>query len=168
MPFNGGDAHVWGLEGEIEAHLTEAFEIDASYSYLHYRYTRIKDPSSFVTIGMVTPFTPSTKWSIGAQYEFTLPAELGTFTPRIDASYQSSVFTLPTNSASNRIDGYTTENARFTWRSPDSLWDVSAAVTNLSDEYYYLTLNDLSATGGFIQGQPGRPREFAFSVKRKF
>jgi len=46
---------------------------------------------------------------------------------------------------------------------------VSAEVTNLFDKYYYLTHSaGSSLDSDFITGQPGRPREWAVSVKKKF
>jgi hypothetical protein len=42
-------------------------------------------------------------------------------------------------------------------------------VTNLTDKYDYLTINDQSIGGqGHTNAQPGRPREWAVSVKKKF
>jgi iron complex outermembrane receptor protein len=51
----------------------------------------------------------------------------------------------------------------------DDLWQVALEGTNVTDEYYYVTLFDLSNNAaGYIHGQPSRPREFAMSVKRNF
>ena len=38
-------------------------------------------------------------------------------------------------------------------------------VTNLTDEYYYVTLFDLWGPAGYIHGQPSRPRECGDDVQ---
>ena len=46
---------------------------------------------------------------------------------------------------------------------------IAAEVTNLFDEYYFVTSFDLSGAGsGVVAGQPGRPREWALTVKKTF
>jgi iron complex outermembrane receptor protein len=168
LPINGGDAHVWGLEGELEAHPTDAIEIDASYSYIHFKYTRISDPSTGVAIGMVTPYTPMNQWSIGAQWRLDLPSGWGSVTPRIDVNYQTHQYGYAVNAMTNLIDGYDLENMHVTWRSDNDVWEAAFEVTNLADKYYVMSVNDLSTTAGFVTVQPGMPREWNFSIKRKF
>ena len=73
------------------------------------------------------------------------------------------------NKPSNHIDGYTLANARLTWRNADEDLEVAFEVKNLFDKYYLLTSFDLTGAGaGFVAGQPGRPREWAVSVKKSF
>jgi iron complex outermembrane receptor protein len=55
------------------------------------------------------------------------------------------------------------------WRNAGRNLDVSLEVTNVFDKYYFLTLFDQTIGGqGHVTGQPGRPREWAVSVKKKF
>jgi iron complex outermembrane receptor protein len=164
---NIGDADVWGFEIEAEWHATDKFTMDASYGYLDFEYTAV-NPASPVKIGMVSPYTPESKASLGLQYDFTLGGG-GTVTPRIDVAYTDQVYSNAANAPTNLIDAYTLVNARLTWRSMDDAWQVALEGTNVTDEYYYVTLFDLSNNAaGYIHGQPSRPREFAMSVKRNF
>ena len=169
---NVGDAGVWGIEVEGEWHPTDAFSLDASYSYLNFEYSKILQiagvPASAVTLNMISPYTPENKFSIGAQYEIHLGNNLGTLTPRIDGNYQGTIYANAVNAATNRINAYWLLNGRITWRSPSDNWEVSAEATNLMDTYYYQTLFDLYTANGYIDGQPGRPIEWAISVKRRF
>jgi iron complex outermembrane receptor protein len=49
------------------------------------------------------------------------------------------------------------------------MWEAALEVTNLFDNYYYLTSFNLSAVGtGFWKVQPARPREWALTVTRRF
>ena len=165
---NVGDAEVWGVELEAEWHPTDAFEMDASFSTLDFEYQTIVPGATAVTLGMITPYTPETKWSLGLQYAFTL-GNGGTLTPRIDASFQDEVYANAVNAPTNLIEDYTLVNARVTWQSVNAQWQLALEGTNLTDEYYYVTLFDLSSNAaGYIHGQPSRPREWAVTVKRSF
>jgi iron complex outermembrane receptor protein len=105
---------------------------------------------------------------LGIQYDLDL-GSAGSLTPRFDAAYQSTIYTTSANRASNRIDSYTVANARLTWRNASEDLDVSLEVTNLFDKYYLLTVYDQTVGGqGYATGQPGRPREWAVSLKKKF
>ena len=164
---NIGDADVWGAEIEAEWHPGDKLSIDASYSHLNFDYTRI-DPASSVKTGMITPYTPENKASFGLQYAFPV-GHGGTITPRVDASYTDQVYSDAVNAPTNLIDAYTVVNGRVTWRSADNGWEVALEGTNLTDEYYYVTLFDLSRNAaGYIDGQPSRPREWAVTFKRSF
>jgi iron complex outermembrane receptor protein len=59
-------------------------------------------------------------------------------------------------------------NARLIWRNADADWETSLEATNITDKYYFVTRFDQFTTTGVTDGQPGRPREFALTVKKKF
>ena len=170
---NAGDAQIRGAELETEIHPFEHFSIDGSISYLHFKYTSINPAAggpgrpTGPQFGMVPAYTPTRKWSVGMQYEIPL-GSLGSLTPRVDASYQGDLYTNGANAATNRIASYTLANARLTWRNSADSWESSFEVTNLTDEYYFLTRFDQYTLTGLSDGQPGRPREWALTVKRKF
>jgi len=170
LPANAGDAHVKGVELETSLRPVEGFLIDGSVSYLDFNYTRI-DPAASgpggVLKGYTAPFTSKWKWSLGAQYAIQL-GDKGSLTPRVDASYQSGVYTNAVNAPTNRVAGYTVANGRVTWQNPGKDLEVSVEVTNMFDKYYMLNIFDLSATAGYAVGQPGRPREWAVSVIKRF
>ena len=170
---NAGDAQIKGAELEAEIHPIQHLSIDGSFSYLNFKYTRINPAAGGPTrptgpqFGMVPAYTPTRKWSVGVQYEIPL-STLGTLTPRIDASYQGDLYTNGANAATNHIDSYTVANARLTWRNSEGSWESSFEVTNLTDQYYFLTRFDQYTLTGVTDGQPGRPREWALTVKRRF
>jgi iron complex outermembrane receptor protein len=173
LPQNAGDADVKGLELEAMIRPTDALSIDASYSYLDFQYTSINPQAggptrpTGVQDWMVTPYTAKSKWSIGAQYEIAVGK--GTVTPRIDASHQGDMYSNAVNGPRNKIDAYLLMNARVTWRTAEKDWETSFEITNLANKYYLLTSFDLTGAGaGNTNGQPGRPREVAFTVKKQF
>nr|WP_299594809.1 TonB-dependent receptor [Sphingomonas bacterium] len=189
---NAGDADIKGFELETSLRPVDGMIIDASLSYLDFKYKKFATfavpdtrvgaaPGSTVNVsvggttnlngpqfGDYPAYTPKWKWSVGAQYEVDL-GNAGTVTPRLDAAFQDDLFFNATNRPSNKIEDYVVANARLTWANTDKDLEVSAEVTNLFDKYYLLTGFDLTLAGsGFASGQPGRPREWAVSVKKKF
>ena len=182
LPVNAGDADIKGLEVEVTLRPTEGMTIDGALSYMDFEYKKFGSYTAGTTtvsvggptnlsgpqFGDYAPYTPEWKWSIGAQYRIDL-GTAGSLTPRVDGSYQSKVYTVAANRATNRIDAYGVANARLTWRNADEDLDVSLEVTNLFDEYYLLTIYDQTVgSQGYSNAQPGRPREWAVSVKKKF
>ena len=168
LPINAGDAHVKGFEVETSIQPSEGLLVDASVSYLDFTYTYVNPAAGGIDLTDVSPYTPDLKWSFGVQYEAQLGGNNGTLTPRFDASYQGDIFTNASNSSLGKIHSYVLANARLTWRDADDTWEAALEVTNLFDRYYFQTKFDLSGLAGFTSGQPGRPREWAFTVKRNF
>ena len=173
LPANVGAADVQGAELEAGLRPLDGLLIDAAVSYLDFEYTSI-DPRAGgptnptgVQQGMISPYTPELKWSAGVQYEIPLGAS-GSLTPRLDAAYQKEIYTTAVNSDRGKIDDYTVANARLTWRNADQQWESSLEVTNLFDEYYFATMFEVAAAAGVVSAQPGRPREWALTVKKRF
>lgn len=175
--LNAGDAHVKGFEAELTLKPTTGLLIDASLSYLDFKYTRLTAGAAYPTnpggAALTDPSgAPKWKWTAGAQYRFDI-AGLGSITPRLDLQYQDKLYTGPSVVAGVRnltfIPAYTIGNARVTWRNEDDNLELALEVTNLFNKYYYLNVFDLRGAGaGFKKGQPGRPREWAVTLKKKF
>ena len=141
--------------------------IDASVSYLDFKYDRV-DPLTGITLNMKTPFTPEWKFSAGAQYKFEVVGA-GWITPRLDYAYQSSNYSSAQNRPMNRVDAYGIFNGRITFTSADSDWEAAISVTNITNKFYYLNKYERELPPYFVvNGQPGRPREWAVSLKRRF
>ena len=69
----------------------------------------------------------------------------------------------------NFLPSFTTVNARLTWQNEAEDVSISAQVTNLTNEYYYLSrFNLLGAGAGFDKALPAAPREWAVTVRKKF
>jgi iron complex outermembrane receptor protein len=170
---NAGDAEVKGAELEINYRPIPGLAIDGTYSWLDFKYTDINPAAGGPTrptgpqFGMRPAYVPETKWSLGAQYEFGI-GDWGSLIPRVDVSYQGDLYTNGANAPTNLIESYTLVNARLTWRDAEGIWEASVEATNLTDEYYFLTRFDQFTLTGITDGQPGRPREYALTVKRNF
>jgi iron complex outermembrane receptor protein len=180
LPVNAGDADIKGFEVETSIRPIAGMIIDGSVSYIDFEYKRFASfpapgPNGTtidVSVGGPTningpqfgdypAYTPKWKWiDLGGA---------GTLTPRYDMAFQDDVHFNAANRATNKIEDYVLANARLTWANAEKDLEVSAEVTNLFDKYYLLTGFEFTlAGGGFVSGQPGRPREWAISVKKKF
>ena len=166
---NAGNAHEKGFEAETTIRPVQGLTIDGSLSYLDFHYTSLAASVTSTSIDDPLAGAPKWKWTAGGQYEIDAGG-IGSFTPRIDATYQSKIYTgFKFAGAAQYIPAYTVLNGRLTWQNPGK--DLSAAleVTNLTNKYYYLTLFDLRAAGaGLDKAQPGRPREWAITLRKKF
>jgi iron complex outermembrane receptor protein len=183
QPNNVGAAKVKGIELETTIRPLPGLTLDGAFSYLDFQYKKLTGATT-VTLGMITPYTPKTKYSFGVQYD--IPEVVGgTLSARFDGSYQSKVYTealnydavtvptraggpLPTLIATNRINGYFLGNGRLTWKSGENDWSLSAEVQNIFNKYYFSSLYEQYASPGTISGAPGMPRTFALTVKRNF
>jgi iron complex outermembrane recepter protein len=187
--LNAGNAIVKGFELEMNARPAEGLLIDASLSYITQKLksnsldpnaTFTGDPARGGTVGVNPagvrasdpPGVPKWKFNAGVQYKADL-GNSGSITPRIDVSYQDKQYTGPAVIAGvrtlNFLPSFTTLNGRLTWRNADDDVSVSLEVTNITNEYYFLSrFNLLGAGAGFDKALPAAPREWAVTVKKTF
>ena len=168
LPTNAGNAHIKGGEAEFNFRPNAALTVDGSFSYVGFNYTNVATALTGVTKGMRTPYNPKWKYSLGAQYEIEA-GSIGSITPRVDMAYQSAIYANAVNGPLNRIGGYNVANARLIYRNADKDWEAALEVTNFTNKYYFLSNFDLTGAGaGLASNQPGRPREWALTIKKKF
>ena len=179
-PDNIGAADVKGLEFEVSIYPADGFSIDGSVSFLDFEYTSPAigaflisgaDANGNPVVGAVpangiTPYTPELNYSIGAQYDYETDA--GTFSARVDGSYQGDLFTNAENTTWAEIPGRFLGNARLTWTTKDDDWRVSLEVQNVFDKYYFQTVSDVTTSLGLVTGVPGLPRTWSLAVERRF
>lgn len=167
-PVNAGDADMKGVELEITARPLDGLSIDASASWLDFELKRIGATGATIvgiTKNNKAPYAPEWKLGAGIQYSFDL-GNAGTVTPRFDINYQSHFFSNIDNNPLAKVEGYALSNARIMFEDANREWQVSLAVTNLFDKYYYQ--NKIRYPIGIVVGQPALPREWKVSVRRSF
>jgi iron complex outermembrane receptor protein len=167
---NAGDGRIRGFEAEMGLSPVDGFDIDASLSYLSGKWKTI-DPRVGNAILLTDPLTsPKWKWSIGAQYKIDL-GNSGSFTPRVDANYTGKT-TAGRTVGGGPIEYFpsvTLANLRMTWQNADEDLSISFEGSNLFDKYYHpFRFAAVFAFSGTIYSQVGKPREWAFTVKKKF
>jgi iron complex outermembrane receptor protein len=110
---------------------------------------------------------PETNWSLSAQYDFYL-GNGSRLSPRVDVYGQDDICTA-VNSLNSCSKGYELLNTRVEWASNNSEWKVALGLNNATDKEYFLNRFDGTAFGQpYVQGQPGRPREWYLQVNREF
>ncbi len=169
LPDNVGDSVIKGAEVEAEIHPIDNMLVDLAGSYLDFHYTKVDTSNTGISESDTSPFTPRWKLDAGLQYRINIGG--GSITPRVDYRYQAQVYVLPENYALSRIPSYGITNARITYRDAGDDWELALEGTNLTNEYYYVNVADNSppaSSNEFTSVIPGRPREFAISVKRIF
>jgi iron complex outermembrane receptor protein len=162
--LNIGDARVRGFELETTLRPVPGLSIDGAMSLTDFEFTSINYPTTAIVVGANRPGIGEWKWSLGAQYEADLGGNWGSLTPRVDISYTPGYCGNFTCDPNVTVESYTLVNARLTWRSADEDWSVALEATNLFDKFYYL--NKFATF--YVNGQPGRPREVAVTVRRNF
>ena len=169
--FNAGDADIKGYEIEVEAHPVDDMTIDATFSDLNFKYTRLLADGNGnnitgLTVGQKAPGQIDMKWSVGAQYMFRL-ASGASVTPRVDYSFTGGFNTNAVFASSNRVNGYHLGDARLTYKAPEDSWEVSAVVKNFTDKTYYVSNFDLLSSSGAQYGLLAQPREYQVQIKKK-
>jgi iron complex outermembrane receptor protein len=161
--LNIGDAEVKGFELETFIKPVPGLQIDGSWSLTDFKFTSINYPTTSIVVGASRPGIGKWKWSYGIQYEADLG--FGTLTPRVDINNTPGYCGDFLCSPNAKVEKYTIVNARLTFQTIDKDWKVSLEATNLFEKYYYL---NKFQNAFYTTGQPGRPREIAVSVNRRF
>ena len=178
---NAGDATLKGAEIELQLEPVDRLVIDASASFLDFQYDELSGCSPALDTSCTSPFgglgaglrygmelarAPDRQLSAGIQYSIDI-GNAGTLTPRFDISYQSSYNTDAVNKVLAVVPAYTLLNGRLAWNSADDDWQVALLVTNITNQLYYTNVapQDNSAS---VAGNPGMPRQWSVSVKRRF
>ena len=164
-----------GAELEITAEPIRNLKINASSAF--YEYISNDSPGQDGYEDPSTREQPRVTFDLGAQYTINL-GDFGALTPRMDMFYQSE----RTNGGSlglpetlyTTIPGYTLVNARISFESNDGKWTAALGAENLFNKFYWYQLSPDHTNDGTNSlvysrvGSPGRPREIAFTLERKF
>jgi iron complex outermembrane receptor protein len=166
-------AKVKGLE--LEASVFPLDRLAFNYSF-GYNFTKVDAASTQIGYTDSSVFNqPKINMSAGLQYAIPV-GSAGTLTPRIDAFYQSHRTNGPVTSPQKDPDwiigGYTLLNARLAFATAEDNWEVALSATNLGNKFYWQQLAAATTATGAVTdaraGTPGRPREWALTVKKSF
>jgi iron complex outermembrane receptor protein len=183
---NGANAHIYGLEGDMNWLLSERIELNAGWGYLHARYTSFPDGNVYVA----NDTTPACGVNPAACVGNSFPAKNLAGNALVDApkltAYVRPQYTLPEGRFGKLIfssivnyraktyfdvgnqlpdDSRTLLSVRIQWLSPDARWSVAVDGENLTGREYYLS-RVVEASGGFEV--PAPPRQGYVSANVKF
>jgi iron complex outermembrane receptor protein len=135
---NAGSAHVYGVESEFDALVTDAFKVHAAATWLHARYQQYVGPDParplFPTVdfsGNALNNAPSFKMDLAPEYTWHMQS--GTLALRGQATYSSRFYFGPANIDLLSQGSYVKLNAFLTFTSKKN-YDVTAFVRNLTDK----------------------------------
>ena len=177
--LNAGKSRIYGVEIEAGLRPLPGLNLSASYGYLN---TRVQEltlptlpiPGSLYDLPILTtqqgqrlPFSPKHKLSIAAQYTVPTSGDIGEISLGWTYSYTSTnIVTFA--SAAGRLPPVETVNYNVSWDSVmGSDFDVSAFVTNATDDLVYTAVND-QTTSGFVSKFIGEPRMYGLRVRYNF
>ena len=169
-------AKIKGAELELTMRPVEELLLTANAGYTKFTSDSVifqQLPFSGITPSGEPPYVPEWTASAAAQYSFNLPNG-GAISPRVDAFMTTRICSGAANSVgytglTSCAGGYTLLNARLEYAAMDRKWTTAVGVDNLADKQYWLNIFDLTAFGEpTIEGQPGAPREWFFTMTRKF
>ncbi len=172
--------HATGFELELTAEPISKLLLNANAGMYKWSSASKIAPGS---AGYIDPTVREQgRWSFSAGGQYTFETDgWGSIIPRVDMFYQgrrtNGNLQYPQVPGANDVPSYVLVNARITYTSNDGKWSLSASAQNLFNKFYWDQLQSSSDNtpgptfgtptyGRF--GQPGRPREFAFTLKRTF
>ena len=119
------------------------------------------------TVDRTAVLTP--EWTFNSLVRYQWSALSGTLMVQADVNYMDEHFFQLKNSPVGAEDSYVLANARLSYFSGDSHWDVTAFVNNIADEEYRTMVFDLAAAapaGGFglAENYYGTPRWWGVTI----
>ncbi|MEJ0037649.1 MAG: TonB-dependent receptor [Gammaproteobacteria bacterium] len=165
---NAGDARIKGAELEIEGVIDGGFSVLASASYIDAKYTSVfaSAASQGITTANKLPKTPKTKFSVGPQYDLTLPNS-GVLRFGADYTHTSDMFNDAPNSPLLHRPAVNNWNAAVHYLSPETRYELTLGGTNLSDERY-IVVGSVNGAEGETVATYSRPREWYLTLRVNF
>jgi len=170
--INAAKAHVWGLESELNARISDAVTVYGAGSYTKFKYDELGNAGpEFVSNGPLLTsmqrYTPEWKLNVGFQAALPVLTDLGTLVFNGDYAYQTRQFPDARNSPELEIPAYGVANARLTFTTLDNNWSLSLIGTNIFDKEFFYNKGFISGNWQ-IKGNPAPGAEWALSIRRNF
>ena len=189
-PYNVGKSRIWGIELDARLNLFAGFALDGGYTYLNTKVKEVIVPtlpasSPYVVSGPLVPgdeltLSPRHKLTVTGTYTLPLDESLGKVSVSLTYSYSSrqrTTYALRDPAVSVFFGGRDIGvlqprnlfNANLNWnRVAGSPVDLSAFVTNLTNDTYYSHVNGLFPSVGFDTATLGEPRMYGLRLRYSF
>jgi iron complex outermembrane recepter protein len=175
---NGGKSRIYGVEIEGTIAPFQGFTIDASYAYLNSKLKSltpvVPGPGSPYDIFVFTAqpgtrltYTPEHKASVTASYRLPLPENIGAVS--LAATYSYTGDYLVTSGPYGVLPSLELLNLNLNWNSvADKPVDLSLFATNVTNEKYYVSVQDQRSSAGFVSQIMGQPRMYGLRLRYRF
>jgi iron complex outermembrane receptor protein len=175
---NAGKATIQGFELEGSIALS-GFAATFGVGYTDFQYDGFTDallrgqaalaPTALgrVDLDDQQAYTPEWSGNIGLSYRFD--SSIGSFVPRVDASYRSKTYFDAPNTEQIAQAGYEVYNASLRYLTPTEKFSVTGGVTNFTDEAYRVSGNSsLTAASGYAEVVYAPPRQWFVELAYSF
>ncbi|MEZ5744811.1 MAG: TonB-dependent receptor [Sphingomonadaceae bacterium] len=162
---NAGDARIKGFEVELTAAPTEGFLVNASVGYTDSKYTSVLAGAQVaanpfqagVFPGADLPKTPKWKFNVSPRYEVPVGGDASVVI-LADYTHTSKLWNDTERAFLLQRPATDILNGSITFKSGGA-WDLTAGMTNITDERYLVT-GQAQIAGGQFYGTYSRPREW--------
>ena len=175
--INGGKSRIYGVEIDGSVSPFQGFTIEASYAYLN---TKLKSLADTVTLappydifqfaaaeGSRLPFTPENKATVTATYRLPLSEDIGDVAIAATWSYTGDY--LVTQGDFGVLPSVNLLNLNVNWDSISGKpVDLQFFMTNVTNEKYYVSVNDQRTSAGFVSQQMAPPRMYGFRLRYRW
>jgi iron complex outermembrane recepter protein len=166
---NAGEARIMGAELELAARLTRGLDLNLAVGYLDGSYTKL-DPQ-FATLQPALTvdkdLVKAPRWTISTGLEYEWTVSTGFITLRGDYIYKDQIDNDVFNDPRLTQPAFEVANAYASYVTADERWELSLAITNLTDERYRISGN--SSMGlGLAESTFSAPREIGVTLRMKF
>ena len=163
---NAASAEIKGIEAELSAVLSKALRIDGSLGYIDAEYTSFGE-QAIANFPGIESFeianTPEWTANLGATATF-FDNDSGKASARVDYAYRSGQFKEFSNHPSLYQEGYSLLNASVSYVLPSERLELTAGVTNITDEAY-ISSGVFNGGIGYSQAVVSRPREWFLRLR---
>lgn len=160
---NAGQAHIFGIELESAAFVTEHLRLQVAAAYMEGAFDEL-NPGVGVTLGSPLPRLPKWFYSVGAAYNIDHGSGAATRF-NLDYGWRSAQYGSASDVDAVRLDAYGLLNGQVEYTSPDGRWKFAVFGTNLTDEEYLTGGLNLLSLVGILRYDMGRPRELGARLR---
>ena len=171
---NAAQATIYGLDLDTHAKLTRSLSLQASFEWLHARYTNFpNDPSyvpapaggnNLITInGAGFHMANAPDFSAYGAADYTMAVAGGTLDINVNESYSSGYYWDPDNRL--RQPAFALLGGYVKWADGEGKWSYRLWGNNVTGRHYY-TYEDAFAFGDIYS--PAMPATYGVAVERKF
>ncbi|MGP1281589.1 MAG: TonB-dependent receptor [Parasphingopyxis sp.] len=166
---NASDARISGLEFELQALVTDNFEVGGSLGLLDSEYRNFTRQVGGVVedlSGNRLTGAPNTQFNVYGRY--TLPTDIGDFTLRGDFTYTGNRFYDERQLRELSSEGATTNlDMRFSWTSIDERIELAVWAKNLTDEVNIIDVVEVGLFG-YQNVWYNTPRTYGLTLGYRF
>ncbi len=174
--YNAEGAKIYGVEGDLEARVTDALHLNASISVMHTEFSsfpqaqftipRANNQGATLVSGDATgnrlPYSPKFSYTLGADYR--VESGIGPVTFNVTDSYNSGYF----GEVDNRLyqKAFHLLNTSVAWKSVDEHFGVRLWVNNWLNEAIPGLIQ--SQATGYIAAYSNPPRTYGLTLQASF